>query len=699
MDTWGERPGWAGAGGRATAALQATTRHLQAAVPGLDQAVAAMAVRQATGPGQLRELHDYLAAHPDALASGDLEQAPQSLIRVTRYLAGQQIAGIRMPTCAHCGRTGQDLPGRVPGGRVCHSCQRKAASTVCAGCGHLRLVHRRSDQGPLCSRCAGRPLRVCGRCGRTARVDRRATATTPDLCHTCNQVQLVGCAVCGKTKRCRRVGDGAMVCAACRAATRTPRRACCQCGRSRIVTATWPAGPVCHTCYERTLNNPRPCPGCRRRAVLIATSADGTPICGPCAGSTLTYDCRECGQPCRPFADRGCARRVLTERVHQLLPADAHPELQVLAATLAGADKPRAVIRWLNGPTGRTLTDLTATGQPLTHASLDALPDRDGVDYLRSLLVTTGVLPERDDYLEHVAARIDQLLAGHPAPQANLVRRYACWDVMIRARRRRARSARPSSSTTSQHLRRKIRTALDFLTWLDQHSIGLDRLTHSDLDLYLTQRATTDTLDSFIKWLRHQDLVGDVRMPPRPTKPQPTPIPEPDRWRLLHRCLHDDDLPLQVRAAAALVLLYGYSVTRIVTLTADALTSHDGQHYLTVTSRPVPLPPALATLLTQLRDQARPHSTLARAVESTRWLFPGRRPGTHRDGLNFTRALAAEGIEVRAGRTAALMALAEQLPATVLGPLLGLAPNTAATWTRLVQRDWTDYLAARTLPI
>jgi hypothetical protein len=45
------------------------------------------------------------------------------------------------------------------------------------------------------------------------------------------------------------------------------------------------------------------------------------------------------------------------------------------------------------------------------------------------------------------------------------------------------------------------------------------------------------------------------------------------------------------------------------------------------------------------------------------------------------------------------MALAEQLPATVLGPLLGLAPNTAATWTRLVQRDWTDYLAARTLPI
>jgi hypothetical protein len=187
-------------------------------------------------------------------------------------------------------------------------------------------------------------------------------------------------------------------------------------------------------------------------------------------------------------------------------------------------------------------------------------------------------------------------------------------------------------------------------------------------------------------------------MPPRPTKPQPTPLPEPDRWRLLHRCLHDDALHPQVRAAGALVLLYGHPLTRIVTLTAEALTSRDGQDYLAVTGRPVPLPPALAALLTRLRDQARPHTTLARAVTGPPWLFPGRRPGTHRDGLNFTRLLAAEGIDVRAGRTAALMALAEQLPATVLGPLLGLAPTTAANWTKLVQRDWTDYLAARTLP-
>lgn len=62
----------------------------------------------------------------------------------------------------------------------------------------------------------------------------------------------------------------------------------------------------------------------------------------------------------------------------------------------------------------------------------------------------------------------------------------------------------------------------------------------------------------------------------------------------------------------------------------------------------------------------------------------------------FTTTLAAHGIDLRPARTAALMALAEQLPAAVLGPLLGLRSQTAVAWTTLVKRDWTDCIAART---
>ena len=682
--------------------LAATVQHVIDAVPKLNRVAAVEAVMQATGHARpLRELHDHVTSHPDALTSGSADQVPPSLIRLVRLLAEQGFAEVRMLACLHCGRTDRALPGRIPGGRLCQPCAHKATAKPCSACGRVRPVHALTKQrAPLCDGCAGRPRRVCGNCGKTAKVGRRATATTPDLCQQCNQTKVGPCAICGKTKRCRKVSGGRLICPACQAAARVPTHACCRCGRLRPVQAHWLAGPVCGICYERALTTPRPCNQCGRRAVLTGTGDNGAEICGTCAGSTRTYDCPDCGQPCRPFAGGRCARQVLTERVHQLLPADTRPDLAELATALVTADDPRAVLRWLNGPTGKLLTELSRSDQPLTHAVLDAVPDNPGLRYLRSLLVATNTLPHRDDYLERVAGRIDEQLTGHSAHHAMLVRRYALWDVMARARRRRERTSRPSTSATSQHLRQKIRLALDFLNWLDQHTVGLEKLTQSDLERYLTERNTTLPLEGFITWLRRQHLIGDVRFSRRSKTARPSPIPERDRWDLLQRCLHDQQIPLHVRVAGALLLLYGNPVTHTVALSSEALDQRGERgehHYLTLAYRPVLLPPLLASLLQQLRDQATPASTLGRAVDPPSWLFPGRQPGTHRNGPGFTTVLAAHGISVRPARTAALMALAEQLPAAVLGPLLGLHPHTAAAWTSLVKRDWNDYIAARAM--
>jgi hypothetical protein len=434
--------------------------------------------------------------------------------------------------------------------------------------------------------------------------------------------------------------------------------------------------------------------------VLTGTGPDGQAICARCAGSTRTYDCPDCGTPCRPLRGGRCARRVLADRLHDLLAIDGRPELAPLAAALSTADPPRAVLRWLSGPTGALLAELAGTG-PLTHEALDVLPAGNSARYLRSLLIATGVLPARDDYVERVAAWLEHTLAAHPAHRAALVRQYATWDVLTRARRRHGRHDRASTSATSQYLRQKIHVALDFLAWLDERALTLDRLTQPDLELYLTERVTTKPLAAFISWLRRRRLVHAVAMPRTPRLAQPTPIPEPDRWHHLQRCLTDEDLALPVRVAAALLLLFGNPVTHTVALTTDAVLRDGDRHYLTLADRPVLLPPALADLLVRLRDQARPPSGLARSVTAgsvtaPAWLFPGRHPGRHRDGAGFTTVLAAHGIDVRPARTAALMALAEQLPAAVLGPLLGLHPHTAVAWTTLVKRDWTDYLAART---
>jgi hypothetical protein len=57
--------------------------------------------------------------------------------------------------------------------------------------------------------------------------------------------------------------------------------------------------------------------------------------------------------------------------------------------------------------------------------------------------------------------------------------------------------------------------------------------------------------------------------------------------------------------------------------------------------------------------------------------------------------LRQHGINTHAGRNAALIALASELPVPVLADLLGVHIHTAQKWAAHVQRDWATYLDAR----
>jgi hypothetical protein len=67
------------------------------------------------------------------------------------------------------------------------------------------------------------------------------------------------------------------------------------------------------------------------------------------------------------------------------------------------------------------------------------------------------------------------------------------------------------------------------------------------------------------------------------------------------------------------------------------------------------------------------------------------RPADHRPRLGSR--LRAIGIHPMAGRRAALLDLAAQLPPAVLADLLNLAPGTAVRWTRQAGGDWSRYAA------
>jgi len=60
-------------------------------------------------------------------------------------------------------------------------------------------------------------------------------------------------------------------------------------------------------------------------------------------------------------------------------------------------------------------------------------------------------------------------------------------------------------------------------------------------------------------------------------------------------------------------------------------------------------------------------------------------------GVRFQR----HGINAHAGRNTARLALAAELPASVLADLTGISIGTAERWSQWAKRDWIVYVAQR----
>lgn len=105
------------------------------------------------------------------------------------------------------------------------------------------------------------------------------------------------------------------------------------------------------------------------------------------------------------------------------------------------------------------------------------------------------------------------------------------------------------------------------------------------------------------------------------------------------------------------------------------------------------VPAPLATLLGALIDTPRAYIGVG-APATTPWLFPGLLPGRPLTPARLGQRLGKLGIDARAGRRAALIHLAAQLPAAVLADLLHLTPATAVRWVNNAGGDWSRYAAA-----
>jgi len=641
----------------------------------------------------------------------------------------------RKGTCARCGATETTIVARRPEGGICNPCYRVDRQVVeeCSECGHVRCpAVRLPDGGSLCRACWKRPLhtcvscgktaaaallddegaychlcynrhrrprRLCGRCGRHARIASNANGDRPDLCDSCYRGPETTCSRCGRIRPCQRVNSGAPICRTCYARDERPRVTCTRCQRDLPVMAHWPVGPVCQACYTAMLRSPAACARCRTSQPLIARDGDGTGICGPCAGHNVDYTCRQCGRPGNPYAHGRCAHCVLAGRVTDLLTGPGgtiSPQLQPLAAAFAQVSRPFTAIQWIReSPGARLLAQLVAEDRPLSHTLLDELPPTRGLHYIRQVMVQTAVLPERHEDLERVPSWLEHHLAGKPAGHASLVRPFLHWFLLRRARSRASTRRYPVSA--GRDLRRQILVALELLAWADEQAITLEQLRQDDIDRWLDEEGTQrrNRIRDFLTWTAGRGLTRKLTVPLIPRQDPADLLGDDERWQLLQRCLTDEALPADVRAAGALILLFGLQAQRIRHLTADHVVLQDNSTYLTAGRHPILLPPRLGAILRQLAIQPPAQLMIAHGPRAPRWLFPGRIPGQPIDNHSLTNRLNRHGISARPARNGALAALAADLPAAIMADLLGMHVNTAVRWVTYARRDWADYLAAR----
>ena len=652
--------------------------------PQVEAAIAAVAGH----PAALRSLAAALTADPAAL----MIAAPPVVGRLVEALRAQGATSLPEPSCAVCARVARPLTRSSTGG-VCARCRSRELAAPCARCGVIKPVAGRdSERRPVCARCADRPQRQCGRCGRTRRIARRAHGDQPDICDGCFQLPEAICAGCGRRRPCGFAGTNTPICTRC-----APRRSvtCTRCGQDKPPAANRAEGPVCDPCYTTALRHRGVCASCQTERRLVAPTGPDATTCADCAGLAVTHACIDCGLEDKLYERHRCQRCALRRRTGELLRAGGEaipPELVTVHDAITATATPRTALNWLrNGAGAAVLADLAAATTPISHTALDAHPRRRGADYLRHVLVAAGMLPARDEPLARLEAWVATLLTAVQQPEhRRLLHAYATWRVLRRLRRRAARNT--AGPTPTGYSRTQLLVATRFLAWLDQTGPTLARCRQRDVDTWLAKGPAGYPVRDFLDWAAEHHHCPALLVPAL-GRTTGAATEADTRWALIARLLHDDTLELTDRVAGAFLLCYGQQLSRIAVMTTEQVHRHDDVVSLRFGAHDLTVPQPLSVLLTDLIDVGRSHHLGVGSPTTSPWLFPGHLPGRPITPARLGERLRALGIRALPGRRATLLQLAAEVPAAVLAELLHLTPATATRWTRDAAGDWSRYAA------
>ncbi|WP_331761158.1 hypothetical protein OG225_42680 (plasmid) [Nocardia sp. NBC_01377] len=367
--------------------------------------------------------------------------------------------------------------------------------------------------------------------------------------------------------------------------------------------------------------------------------------------------------------------------------------LTPLVDALCSSKNPASVEKWLRYPgVGDRLRALATGDLPLTHEAFSALPRSHSVRYLRELLMSTGLLPQRNPGLLKFDEWTADLLSGIAATDdRQALATYIRWHHRHRILQQLDNGALRASAFSTA--RQQSRAALDFLNWLRARGTLLAECTQHDIDDWFADGPTTRLLARiFMTFAIRRRLCPKLRIPNPPRGAAPAAQPQPERIALIRELFTEDTLPPIDRVAGLLVLLYAMPATRIAQIRLDDVTIQDGQVFLRIAEEDLPMPEPLDSLITDLITQRRNMGTAANPTSP--WLLPGQRPNRPISTARLRERLRQLGV-TGAGRVAALNELLREIPAPVLADLVGCNPKFAAERASLIATDWSNYAAIR----
>jgi hypothetical protein len=609
-----------------------------------------------------RRIAAAVTGQPELL-TGHGPRAPfPGVLRFISALGRAGAATVVEPPCPRCGRQRQ-LGVPVEGLRLCAGCRSKARAVPCGRCGKTRPAARRADGGQsICQNCWHRDPRSwkpCASCGN----DRRVAAVTDagPVCQSCRPGPALPCSICGSA-------DG---------------------GRIGISRAT--GTPVCERCRKRWIT----CSRCSTGAPLKGGTLR-EPLCAHCLNPDPAFwkRCASC-QVTWQLSAAECTRCSLDRKLTQVFTrpgSAAAPELDRLREALVRIDRPDLMLDWLKKAGVRRTLQAIAACRVVTHEALDALPPGRTLVHVRSMLVTAGALPARDERLTALEAWIGQAVAGQADPgHRRVLHGYAVWHQLRRLRGR--LDGRPASRQQVKNVREQVTAAAAFLDWLSARGLTLAGCTQAELDQWLAGKSGCLVRSAnFVRWAVARHHASRLTAPAARWTGPSGPLDQDCRWADARRLLHDDTCPPADRVAGLLILLYAQKLNVITALTTQHVLHEDGRTLLRLGSRPIVLPAPLDALAGALAAGRRaPGSSLLDVPSS--WLFPGRRPGSALTEDALARRLHVLGISPRQSRNTALFTLAADVPAAILAKTLGIHIKAAIQWQKISGGDWAAYAA------